>query len=291
MPYLQNHAFVVQSPPAFSSYHPAPSSSRQPPQYKYRDVTHNTSVLTHGSFCGTATVQCSSRHRAAAADCHGSWDQPEGAATGLKSLAAIVDVDVGERTSAAASAAVSAVTSLELGGASSPRLISAAPEVEKVPSIEGEQMVKGGDDPDAAASIVAASRDSCGISISSTCSSNVNLSKSSSDGQQRLTSTDLHTFLAKQGIRAEVVSEVTPGSLPAGQGIVKSIVMMEVAEGRSERPQLVPLLVVVRLEDRVDERRVAELLKVPRRRLRLARADEVLTHTGFAVGTVPPFGE
>lgn len=52
-----------------------------------------------------------------------------------------------------------------------------------------------------------------------------------------------------------------------------------------------PLLVVVFLSDRVDERKMAKFLQISRRRLRMASPSEVLLHGGYAIGSVPPFGE
>ncbi|GLC47468.1 hypothetical protein PLESTB_000133800 [Pleodorina starrii] len=122
----------------------------------------------------------------------------------------------------------------------------------------------------------------------------------------RLTSSDVRAYVAAHGMRAEVVPELSPSQqqqLPPGHGIIKSIVLMvgpgeapppsqslSLSLSQSQSQSLSPLLVVVRLEDRVDERRVAELMQVARRRVRLARPEEVLAHTGFVVGSVPPFG-
>ncbi len=41
----------------------------------------------------------------------------------------------------------------------------------------------------------------------------------------------------------------------------------------------------------VDERKLAAHLGVARRQVRLAPTDDALLHSGYAVGTVPPFGE
>jgi hypothetical protein len=41
----------------------------------------------------------------------------------------------------------------------------------------------------------------------------------------------------------------------------------------------------------VSERKLAAHLGVARRKVRLASTDDALLHSGYAVGTVPPFGE
>ncbi|KAG2432790.1 hypothetical protein HXX76_008525 [Chlamydomonas incerta] len=78
-----------------------------------------------------------------------------------------------------------------------------------------------------------------------------------------------------------VIPEVDPAALLPGSAIVKSIVLM-VGDA--------PLVAVVLLKDRVDERKIADLMQLARRRVRLAKPEEVLRATGFVVGTVPPFG-
>jgi prolyl-tRNA editing enzyme YbaK/EbsC (Cys-tRNA(Pro) deacylase) len=63
--------------------------------------------------------------------------------------------------------------------------------------------------------------------------------------------------------------------------IVKSLLF--IADGR-------PVLAVVAGDRRVDTGRLAPLLGLPRKRIRMANPDEVQLHTGYAVGAVPPFG-
>lgn len=42
--------------------------------------------------------------------------------------------------------------------------------------------------------------------------------------------------------------------------------------------------------DKLDEKKLAQILNVSRRRVRLATPSEALMLTGYAVGTIPPFG-
>jgi prolyl-tRNA editing enzyme YbaK/EbsC (Cys-tRNA(Pro) deacylase) len=51
-----------------------------------------------------------------------------------------------------------------------------------------------------------------------------------------------------------------------------------------------PVLVVANGTARVDSKRVADYLGLPRKRVKMADALTVLAITGFGVGTVPPFG-
>ncbi len=61
--------------------------------------------------------------------------------------------------------------------------------------------------------------------------------------------------------------------------IVKSIVMID-SDGR-------PLVAIVRAQSRVSHRKIKSLLAV--KDVRLANPEEVLKHSGFPVGGVPPF--
>jgi prolyl-tRNA editing enzyme YbaK/EbsC (Cys-tRNA(Pro) deacylase) len=63
--------------------------------------------------------------------------------------------------------------------------------------------------------------------------------------------------------------------------IVKSLIFL--ADGA-------PLLVLVSGDQRADVKRLRALLGLSKRRLRIARPAEVLEHTGFEVGGVPPVG-
>jgi len=51
-----------------------------------------------------------------------------------------------------------------------------------------------------------------------------------------------------------------------------------------------PLLVLVAGDQRADPKRLRAALGLSKRRLRIAQPDEVLAHTGFEVGGVPPLG-
>lgn len=51
-----------------------------------------------------------------------------------------------------------------------------------------------------------------------------------------------------------------------------------------------PVLVIIRLEDRVSEASLASHLRLPRRSIRMAPVNELIPLTGFTAGEVPPFG-
>jgi prolyl-tRNA editing enzyme YbaK/EbsC (Cys-tRNA(Pro) deacylase) len=105
-----------------------------------------------------------------------------------------------------------------------------------------------------------------------------------------LTPTDLQTFMDQHGIPGEIlILEVaTPTVDAASQAvgvpphqIVKSVLFSLPSEN----------VLTISCGDQLVERRViANLYGISRKRVKLASPDEVLTLTGYAVGTVPPFG-
>lgn len=106
---------------------------------------------------------------------------------------------------------------------------------------------------------------------------------------------DLQRFIEAEGIDAEIVflAERTPTVEAAAEAvgvlppqIVKSVLFVVKEDGDKTRPQLV----VTNGLARVSYKALAGYLGISRRRVRMARADEVLALTGYEVGTVPPFG-
>jgi len=63
--------------------------------------------------------------------------------------------------------------------------------------------------------------------------------------------------------------------------IVKSLLFL--ADGR-------PILVLVAGDRRADDKLISQLVGISRKKLRLARPEEVIEITGYAVGGVPPVG-
>ncbi len=105
-----------------------------------------------------------------------------------------------------------------------------------------------------------------------------------------LTSTDLGKFIETQDIAAQILflDEPTPTVQIAAQvlgvqaaQIIKSVLFL--ADGE-------PVVVVASGLDRLDRKGLADYLGVSRRRVKIASAEKVLTHTGYVAGSVPPFG-
>ena len=101
---------------------------------------------------------------------------------------------------------------------------------------------------------------------------------------------DLATYIEDEGVAAEIVYvEVETSTVEAAASAVgvrpeqigKSILFL--AHGR-------PILVIANGTTRVSYKRLAKYLGLNRKKLKLAKAPEVLNVTGYTVGTVPPFG-
>ena len=105
-----------------------------------------------------------------------------------------------------------------------------------------------------------------------------------------LTPADLQAFMEQQGIPGEILilAVATPTVDAAAQAvgappqqIVKSVLFSLPAEN----------VLTISCGDQLVERRViANLYGISRKRVKLASPEEVVAITGYAVGTIPPFG-
>ena len=100
--------------------------------------------------------------------------------------------------------------------------------------------------------------------------------------RQALQTAGLDADLVRELPADTSTAEAAARAVGAPQGsIVKSLVFL--ADGA-------PLLVLAAGDQRVDVKRLRATLGLSKRRLRIARPAEVLAHTGFEVGGVPPVG-
>ena len=105
-----------------------------------------------------------------------------------------------------------------------------------------------------------------------------------------LTSSDLQDFMDQRDIPGQILilDSPTPTVETAAQAvgvdarqIVKSVLFTVPGEG----------VLTISCGDQLVERRViAALYGISRKKVKLARPEDVIELTGFAVGTVPPFG-
>lgn len=100
--------------------------------------------------------------------------------------------------------------------------------------------------------------------------------------QQALTEAGLDADLVRELPADTSTAETAAQAVEAPQGsIVKSLVFL--VDGA-------PMLVLVSGDQRVDVKRLRTELGLSKRRMRIAQPSEVLEHTGFEVGGVPPVG-
>jgi prolyl-tRNA editing enzyme YbaK/EbsC (Cys-tRNA(Pro) deacylase) len=100
--------------------------------------------------------------------------------------------------------------------------------------------------------------------------------------RQALSASGLDAGLVRQLPADTSTAESAAQAVSAPQGsIVKSLIFLA---------DNTPLLVLVAGDQRADVKRLRAMLGISKRRLRIARPPQVLEHTGFEVGGVPPIG-
>lgn len=105
-----------------------------------------------------------------------------------------------------------------------------------------------------------------------------------------LNSRDLQRYLDEQSLPGPIIhcAEPTPTVEAAAQvmgvqpsQIVKSLLFLVAGQ---------PVLVIACGTANIDRRPLADQFKVGKKQVKMAGAEEVLFHTGYPAGTVPPFG-
>lgn len=105
-----------------------------------------------------------------------------------------------------------------------------------------------------------------------------------------LNAANLQAFIDENGIEAKIlflevdtptVQAAAEALAVAPEQIIKSVLFL--ADGK-------PVMVVASGLDRLDRKALADFLGVSRRRVKIASAEQVLAHTGYVAGSVPPFG-
>jgi prolyl-tRNA editing enzyme YbaK/EbsC (Cys-tRNA(Pro) deacylase) len=105
-----------------------------------------------------------------------------------------------------------------------------------------------------------------------------------------LNAMDLQKFIDDKRIEAEILQLAvdTPTVAAAAEAlgvapaqIIKSVLFL--ADGA-------PVMVIASGLARLNRKALADFLGVARRRVKIASAEQVLAHTGYVAGAVPPFG-
>jgi prolyl-tRNA editing enzyme YbaK/EbsC (Cys-tRNA(Pro) deacylase) len=98
-----------------------------------------------------------------------------------------------------------------------------------------------------------------------------------------LDSTHIDEFIKTRGIVTISIESAAAGEASSNLDACPLKCLIFLASGS-------PILVVLRLEDRVSESALATFLGIPKSRLEMARPQQLIPITGFRVGEVPPFG-
>lgn len=101
---------------------------------------------------------------------------------------------------------------------------------------------------------------------------------------------DLRAYIDAGHIAAELIHLETHTLTVEAAALALGVPAAQVAKSILFLADGVPLLVIAAGAGRIDYRRLAGLLGLSRKKLRMATADEVLDLAGFVVGSMPPFG-
>ncbi len=109
-----------------------------------------------------------------------------------------------------------------------------------------------------------------------------------------LDETDLARFVQDNDVDGEIVflQDETPTVEAAAEavGVAPQQILKSLLFVIKDSDDLRPLLVITNGLSRVSYKKLAEYEGVSRRQVRIARPKQVEAMTGYAVGTVPPFG-
>ena len=105
-----------------------------------------------------------------------------------------------------------------------------------------------------------------------------------------MTPTHITAFCQQHGLAAEVVTLPEHGATVEAAAQALGVSVESICKSVLFLVDAQPVLVIANGTRRIDYKRVADHFGVNRKRTKLADAATVLAVTGFAVGTVPPFG-
>lgn len=107
---------------------------------------------------------------------------------------------------------------------------------------------------------------------------------------QILTAVNLQIYLDQNNISAEILHLPAPTPTVEAAAAVLAVHPDQIIKSVLFLADKKPVLVLACGLTRVDRKGLADDLGVSRRRMKIASAEQVLAHTGYAAGSVPPFG-
>jgi prolyl-tRNA editing enzyme YbaK/EbsC (Cys-tRNA(Pro) deacylase) len=100
----------------------------------------------------------------------------------------------------------------------------------------------------------------------------------------------LATYIERAGISAEIIHLPQPTLTVADAAVAVGTAPEQIGKSILFLIKGDPLLVISNGLHRLRYKLLADHIGISRRRIKLAQADDVLRITGYAVGSVPPFG-
>ena len=102
--------------------------------------------------------------------------------------------------------------------------------------------------------------------------------------------TDLARYIDKNNIKAEIITlnQQTPTVNDAASAVGAPV--EQIGKSILFVAEESPMLVIANGNTRISYKKLAQILGINRRKIKIAKPDQVLVFTGYPVGTVPPFG-
>jgi prolyl-tRNA editing enzyme YbaK/EbsC (Cys-tRNA(Pro) deacylase) len=115
-------------------------------------------------------------------------------------------------------------------------------------------------------------------------------SVSPNDLQSGLTPADLTRFVEAHGLDAQLLRLDVPTPTVQAAASALGVEPQQIIKSVLFLADEAPVLVISCGLERIDRRRLADVLGISRRRIKIAGSEQVLAITGYPAGAVPPFG-
>ncbi len=105
-----------------------------------------------------------------------------------------------------------------------------------------------------------------------------------------LNAVDLQKFIDAQGIDAQILHLDVDTPTVADAAVSLNVAPRQIIKSVLFLADKKPVMVIASGLARLNRKALADFLGVSRRRVKIASAGQVLAHTGYVAGSVPPFG-
>ncbi|MCP4360332.1 MAG: YbaK/EbsC family protein [Chloroflexi bacterium] len=101
---------------------------------------------------------------------------------------------------------------------------------------------------------------------------------------------DLHSHIVQNNITAEIIHLDVPTPTVAAAAAAVGVDPQQIIKSVLFLADKKPVLALANGLARIDRKVLADTVGVARRRTKIANPEQVLAHTGYVAGSVPPFG-